>query len=165
MNNLLKNSVLACIGISLAGCASIVSKSHWPVTINSSPVGARVMIYDKSGCVLCAGETPMTISLGSSNGFFQPARYRIELTKPGYAPQGSFVSAHLNPWYVGNIVFGGLIGILIVDPATGAMWKLPDTYVAVLPPKVASIRKPGQLTIASINDVPAHLRSELTKIN
>ena len=25
------------------------------------------------------------------------------------------------------IIVGGLIGILIVDPATGAMWTLPDS--------------------------------------
>ena len=30
----------------------------------------------------------------------------------------------MDPWYAGNIVFGGIIGAL-VDPAAGAMWKLP----------------------------------------
>lgn len=33
----------------------------------------------------------------------------------------------MDGWYVGNIIFGGLIGLLLVDPITGAMWKLPDT--------------------------------------
>ena len=31
----------------------------------------------------------------------------------------------MNGWYIGNILFGGLIGFLIVDPLTGAM--LPPT--------------------------------------
>ena len=32
----------------------------------------------------------------------------------------------MDGWYIGNILFGGLIGMLIVDPATGAMYNLPD---------------------------------------
>lgn len=30
----------------------------------------------------------------------------------------------LSGWYFGNLVFGGLIGMLIVDPLTGAMYNL-----------------------------------------
>ena len=33
-------------------------------------------------------------------------------------------------WYAGgNLFFGGLIGYLIVDPMTGAMWTLKDLHV------------------------------------
>ena len=44
---------------------------------------------------------------------------------------------HLNGtvsgWYFGNILFGGLLGIVAIDPATGAMYKLqPDTVQAAL---------------------------------
>ena len=44
------------------------------------------------------------------------------------------MSARLNAWYWGNILFGGLIGWLIVDPATGAMWKLKDEFTLHLSP-------------------------------
>ena len=30
---------------------------------------------------------------------------------------------------LGNLVFGGLIGYIIVDPLTGAMWKLDERFV------------------------------------
>jgi hypothetical protein len=30
----------------------------------------------------------------------------------------------LSGWYFGNILIGGLIGLLIVDPLTGAMYDL-----------------------------------------
>jgi uncharacterized protein YceK len=33
----------------LSGCASIVSKSNWPITINSSPTEAKISIKDKKG--------------------------------------------------------------------------------------------------------------------
>jgi hypothetical protein len=32
-------------------------------------------------------------------------------------------------WYFGNLLFGGLIGLLIVDPATGAMYKLEPNEI------------------------------------
>jgi len=32
----------------------------------------------------------------------------------------------MSGWYWGNILIGGLIGMLVVDPLTGAMYKLPD---------------------------------------
>lgn len=39
----------------------------------------------------------------------------------------------MDGWYIGNLLFGGLIGMLIVDPATGAMYKLDDSVYATLP--------------------------------
>ena len=32
------------------------------------------------------------------------------------------ITPDFNGWYIGNILFGGLIGMIIVDPATGDMW-------------------------------------------
>jgi hypothetical protein len=35
-------------------------------------------------------------------------------------------------WYVaGNLFLGGLIGWLVIDPASGAMWKIDPEYVNV----------------------------------
>jgi len=68
----------------------------------------------------------MTVTLPSKAGYFQSASYQFAFEKDGYYPANSSLSAHLNGWYWGNIIFGGLIGIVIVDPATGAMWKLDD---------------------------------------
>lgn len=112
-----------------SGCASIVSKSNWPVTVQSNPTGAKCVVVKANGVQLHAGETPMTLTLDASDGFFSSAKYTVNCTKDGHQATSSELSAHLNGWYVGNIVFGGLIGILIVDPATGAMWKLDETHV------------------------------------
>ncbi len=116
------------------GCASIVSKSDWPVNISSSPSGAEVVVQDQDGIVVQQGATPMTVSLPAKAGFFKGARYTMEFSKPGYTQGRTVASAHLNGWYWGNIVFGGLIGMLIVDPATGAMWKLPQHVYGNLRP-------------------------------
>lgn len=119
-----------------SGCASIVSKSQWPVIINSNPGGANVTITNKRGMEVQKGETPMSITLSSSAGFFSPAEYQFAFEKEGYYPANASLSAGMNGWYLGNIIFGNFIwiGILIVDPATGAMWKLDDTVCGNLKP-------------------------------
>jgi len=121
--------LLCCL---LTGCASIVSKSDWPVTVGSNPPGASVKITDEDGKVVQSGITPLTMTLSAKEGFFAKADYDIEATLPGYATTHARMSARINPWYWGNIIFGGLIGWLIVDPATGAMWKLRDEFTVNL---------------------------------
>ena len=112
-----------------SGCASIVSKSNWPVTVQTNPTGAHCTLYKGSGVQLQSGETPMTIVLDASNGYFSRAKYTLECKKEGYETSKSEFTSSMNNWYWGNILLGGLIGMVIVDPATGAMWKLDDTHV------------------------------------
>jgi hypothetical protein len=150
----------------LSSCASIVSKSTWPVTFSSNPSGAKLKITDKKGREIYNGQTPTTLSLNSSAGFFQPARYEVEATHPGYRSSSGAVSARMNGWYVGNLVFGGLVGILIVDPATGAMFKLPESYSLNLSKLsgVAAKTPHGdhpKPQIVSIHDIPEHMRKNL----
>lgn len=53
--------------------------------------------------------------------------------------------ATMNPWYMGNLLIGGLIG-LVVDPLTGAMFKYDD--VLSVPPAGTS-HSPAANTPAS----------------
>ena len=50
--------------------------------------------------------------------------YKITFTKDGYTQKVVNISAELDGWYIGNIMLGGIIGMLIVDPASGAMYKI-----------------------------------------
>jgi hypothetical protein len=116
------------------GCASIVSKSQYPVTINSNPSGATVTVTNKRGVDVQKATTPATVTLAANAGFFSPASYSLQFEKDGCFPASTLLSAGMDGWYIGNILFGGLIGILIVDPATGAMWKLDDPVCGNLSP-------------------------------
>ena len=63
-------------------------------------------------------------------------------------------------------LFGGIIGMLIVDPATGAMWKLDEKTFSSLPRKFSqNLNNSQSLHIALLEDVPANYRSKLVKIN
>jgi hypothetical protein len=166
MNKSTQNIGFLLSAMSLCSCASIVSKSSRPVTITSSPLGARVTLSKSSGVAIQTGETPMTVTLETSNGFFTKARYLVEASKPGHETSKTEISAGINGWYFGNLLFGGIIGMLIVDPATGAMWKLDDVYSVNLPAtRKMTLSNGSSVNAIDINDVPLHLRGSLVKVD
>ena len=153
--------MITCLAAS--GCASIVSKSDKPVTITSNPPGASFVVKKASGLSVSNGVTPSTLILNSSDGYFKPAKYTIEFTRKNDV-QKIPLTASINGWYFGNILFGGLIGLLIVDPATGAMWKLDETVIANFN-HTAEINHHGKkLQVASIDQVPLELRGKLIAV-
>lgn len=116
---------LACL---CSGCASIVSSSVWPVTVTANqPV--EFTVVDKNGVRRETRTTPATLMLPSASGFFSSQTYTFESSLGTKT-----ISGNLNGWYFGNFIFGGLLGLLIVDPATGAMWRLPEMVDLSAPP-------------------------------
>ena len=116
-----------------SGCASIMCGSEKTINIRSKPPEAKFSIKDVKGIVIIQGVTPTNITLKRGRGFFQGGDYKVEFEKQGYdskivpVPQGLETG-----WYFfGNAVFGGLIGIVIVDPLTGAMWDIKDVNVSL----------------------------------
>jgi len=115
----------------LTGCASVVSDSNYDVKIDSYPRGADITIKDKRGNNVFTGQTPELLSLDSGAGFFQGETYTIEYTKDGYNTSSKVINSEFDAWVIGNIFIGGLGGI-IIDGATGAMWKLEQPSVKIL---------------------------------
>jgi len=148
----------------LSGCASIVSKSTYPVVINSSPNQSKITITDERGLKVYAGETPTTITLRAGEAYFHGKDYTITFEKEGYHKQVFPLRSELDAWYIGNILIGGLIGWLIVDPLTGAMWRLSPSVNVTLDKKDTSAKGYNQLNIVMLDDVPKHLRSSMVRI-
>ncbi len=117
--------MVAVLLIFLTGCASIVGQSVFPVTINSNPSEAKITVTDEHGIQMFNGTTPTTVVLTAGESYFHAKSYTIKFSKFGFGDQITVVKADIDGWYFGNILFGGLIGLLIVDPITGKMWKLP----------------------------------------
>lgn len=153
------------VSMSLFGCASIVSNSMYPVTIDSVPNGANFVVQNIDGQIMHRGTTPSTVTLKSGNGYFTGATYNITFEVAGGQKKEVTLDSSLNGWYFGNILFGGLIGMLIVDPITGAMWKLPETVVANFGLNTSELGDTGpQLRIVSLNDVPEEMRQKMIQI-
>lgn len=106
-----------------SGCATIVSRSAYPVQINSEPPGAWVVIADTRGDTIFEGQTPARPTLQAGGGYFRKARYIIECSH-GYLPmQTRTLEFQVDPWYFGNFLIGGPLGLFLIDPLTGAMWQ------------------------------------------
>lgn len=118
--------------LGLGGCASIVSDSTYPVAITSSPSGASYQITNENGAVVRSGVTPDHVILKAGAGYFDGETYKVTYQKDGYAGNSAALNSGIDGWYWGNILFGGLIGLLVVDPITGAMYTLPESANASL---------------------------------
>ncbi|WP_276962307.1 hypothetical protein [Bacteroides graminisolvens] len=164
-----KTCALLLSGIIILGssCASIVSKSKYPITINSRPSDAKITITDKKGVTVFSGLTPAMLKLDAGAGFFSKARYQVTFEKDGYVSRTVPVNFKLDGWYFGNILFGGLIGLLIVDPATGAMYKIDTEFLnETLEKENGGVSaKSNELRILDINDIPAEWKEKLVAIN
>lgn len=148
----------------VSGCATIINGSKNPIAINSNPDGAEISIINKKGEVIHKGTTPATVTLKSGAGYFKGEDYKVIFKKEGYAPKEAQIQRKISGWYIGgNFLFGGLIGWLIVDPITGAMWTLSDLNMD-LEPQSSHMIKEG-VHIIKLDDVPDALRSNLVKLN
>ncbi|HET9824282.1 MAG TPA: hypothetical protein VFP87_03045, partial [Chitinophagaceae bacterium] len=112
MHSLPKLPLIAVTTLFCIGCASIVSKSAWPFSVDTTPSGARVVVTNKKGAEVYRGRTPAAMKLKSGAGFFAKESYVVELSMQGYETRKINVECKLNGWYFGNIIFGGLIGML-----------------------------------------------------
>ena len=145
-------------------CASIVSKSSYPISINSTPSEAKITITGKKGIEVYRGNTPATLKLRAGSGFFSKAHYQVKFEKDGYDTKTIPVNFKLDGWYFGNILIGGLIGMLIIDPATGAMYKLDTEFLnETLFQSTASINR-TELKVYGINEIPIEWSEHLVMV-
>ena len=116
------------------GCATVINSAEQQILISSTPAGASVRIFDAArDRDIAVGATPYSVELPRGGGCFRRGLYRVTVSKPGYAERTLEVRAqNVSLWYVlGNLVIGGLVGWIVVDPSTGAMWELAPTVARV----------------------------------
>jgi len=165
MKNKIVNTTLTAVSaILMTSCASIISKSEYPVSFISSPSGAKVQVK-QNGMIVHEGATPSIVTLPASSGFFTPARYEVIFSKKDSPQQIITLTANIDGWYFGNILFGGVIGLLIVDPITGAMFKLPESVNANFSSVALIENNNGKvIQIVDRSTLPADIKSQLIAI-
>jgi uncharacterized protein YceK len=163
--HLLSLTLITALPALLGGCASIVSKSQYPVSISSDPSGADIVVQDETGRTYLSAKTPTTVTLEAGAGYFKGRNYKVTYSLPGYARYTAEISRGVDGWYIaGNIVFGGLIGWFVVDPITGAMWTLPKEVHATLLPNTAANADPDALYVVTLDQIPAAMRDHLVQV-
>lgn len=114
------------------GCATLVKGGKQTVELKSIPQGSNCDVYNqKTNDRISTVTTPAVLTLERGSGYFKSAKYRIRCNMANYTPQEALLDGSLNGYYMGgNILLGGLIGWLIIDPLTGAMYTLePETVL------------------------------------
>ena len=133
-------------GLLASGCATIFSGTTQDVAIRTTP-GATYHITNSTGQQVASGNSAGKHSLARGTGYFSPHAYKVRINKAGYQERVLDIDPGLNPWYIGNILLGGIVGMLIVDPITGAMFSLSpndiDAPLQALPDGAPSAAKPA----------------------
>lgn len=155
--------ILVCC-ILFPSCASIFTKSSYPIAINSEPEGAKVTIVNRKGETVYTGKTPATVTLDPSSKYMSGEKLVVTISKAGYQEQKVYINSKIEGWYWANILLGGLIGMLVIDPLTGAMYKLDTKAVDV------TLEKDGDdnnmtLQIIDINTLSEGQKEDLVKLN
>lgn len=165
--NIFARCALAAFAVGIGGCATIVAKSSQTITVTSVPPAAVVTIANAGGIAVHSGTTPVTVTLKKGRGYFKPEHYTVRISKEGFLPQELHIDGAVNGWYFGNILFGGIIGMLAVDPNTGAMFTLQpkavDATLATL--KVSRDTDSRTLTVMLLKDVRPKVMDQLIPLS
>lgn len=119
MKKLMRSFLAFIILANQAGCATVASGKTQDVMIRSNPTGANVLIDG-----MMSGTTPMLANL------VRKKRHTIQVSRQGYETVTRATARGFNWWYLGNLILGGVIG-LIVDPITGAIYEVKPDAVYV----------------------------------
>ena len=107
----------------LSGCASIVKGRNKNVNIMTS-TGEEVKVNVVSSSGMQSIVVPSVVSLKKDN---QDITITVKETQC-LRSSTSIVSSKIEPWFLGNIITGGLLGSS-TDALTGAMWTYDDNIV------------------------------------
>jgi len=110
---------LVSFAFTIVGCCTIVSGRNQQLPVISTPSGARVIVNGVQQ------QSPCTLVLDRK----QPL-YQVRVEKDGYEPVEITLRKGVNGWIWGNILFGGIIG-LIIDVCTGSVNKFTPTELEV----------------------------------
>jgi hypothetical protein len=119
----LKNVLLLGIAALMAnGCATIMTGTTEKIRFTSTPPGATAKVASGQEVT-----TPGDLDLQRDRS------YEVRFEKEGCLPARRSINQTSNNWFIGNVLLGGLIGML-VDSSNGAAYHLePRVVDATLP--------------------------------
>ena len=127
----MKKLTLFSLAIALSSCCMILNGHHDEVNVTSNVPQSTVMVNGQF-----KGQTPCKFEVKRTED------HTVTVTKEGYSTYKAQIGPAPSGWLLGNLIFGGLPG-LIIDFCSGAWAEAdPDNVEATLvPTKVTSTRK------------------------
>jgi hypothetical protein len=116
-------SIICCF--LLSGCASILTSSNQELSVK--PTGTSLEVYSWDGKLLASTKNPSETTV-SVHKPIRGQSYLVIAKAANKCPKYWLTAAKESPASYGNLLLGGIIG-LIIDSHTGAGWLVdPDTY-------------------------------------
>lgn len=124
---------IALLSLAITGCASITRGSSQSVAITTPPTtGALCNLNSSQGNWQVMSPGAVTVEKSSED-------IQVRCEKEGFQPAVAVIPSNFEGWTIGNLVFGGIIG-LGVDAATGAINKYPNSFqVPMVPLSTAQV--------------------------
>ena len=127
----------------VSGCATIVHLGgNEELNVSSEPAGAKVVIDGTE-----RGVTPLATKVERKKD------HAVVLTKEGFEENQSRVESHLSWWVAGNVILGGLVGIL-VDVLSGGGYTIEPDAVAVTLKPIEGVAPYAAPTLSSLTQPP-----------
>jgi len=111
------------------GCATLTKGTQQTITVATDPPGAACTMSRDAKAVAVVNPTPGSMPIEKGAGTIS-----ILCKKQGYQDAAGVLASEFQAMTFGNIIFGGLIGI-VVDAASGAMHQYPAMVTITLEPE------------------------------
>ena len=117
--------------LATGACSTVIEGTDQPVMISTEPQGAQCVLWRDGRRVGEVGQTPTSIVVSKSKDDIT-----VTCTEDGYQETSATLTSGGSGWSFGNVAFGLLFGGigLIVDAASGAMTKYPDSIQVTMVP-------------------------------
>jgi hypothetical protein len=145
---------LVIASILLWGCATIMHGTSQKIGISSLPTGAKVSVDN-----LQLGDTPLFANLKRGDDHI------VTIEMEGFQKVQLTITKSVSGWVWGNIVFGGLIG-LVVDAVSGGLYNLsPEQLHAELKKQNigATIKNDGVYLLTVLHPDPSWQKISVLK--
>ncbi|WPZ34821.1 hypothetical protein T8K17_01485 [Thalassobaculum sp. OXR-137] len=120
---------LALAGLALSACATITKGADQTVTIQTDPAGAVCRMEREGMTIAVVNPTPGTVQIDKSKNAVV-----VKCSADGHQDTFATLASEFQDMTVGNVVFGGLIG-LAIDASSGAMNQYPSEITLLLVPE------------------------------
>lgn len=138
-----------------AGCATLTSGSTQTVTILSDPAGAACVLHRDGAVIGAVNPTPGSIAVTKGHG-----EITVRCSRGGFIDAERRLTADFQAATLGNILLGGLIGI-VVDAASGASGRYEaQLQVLMVPVEFASAEERDRFFEARRADIAGRTRQQ-----